>query len=736
MWKAMSRRIHISFLLPLLWICISQRGYCCGGEYPTHNYYMASFVETLEDVGPARPELNTFWTDYTKGKYKEYPTYDVHGLQFYIKGLGDDEMLNYVVDLNCYLDICNEFYTNSWDYPDKEDFEIRDSLILTIQRHSQNYKGNRLKGQYSLLYMRCLMLLRKWDDIKLYWESTGKRLSRSVYRDMMENIYAGALFHTGSIEEPLEIFSRQGDGGSLRCMINKYYNLAGIRRIYSRNPNSSVLPYLLQVYVNNFQETSDNKDIIEPWADDEPEEEQRDVTLELRKESASFCAFVDSVLEAGEVNDPCMWCTAQSLVYYLNGDIAKAKTSIQRAQTLDGSARVKDNCRCANLLIQSSDSCTDRKWLVDEIQWLESKCRDERRDGYCFSNALDRILVQTLSPMLEAHGESNLSLAVLAMYNEMEVQHSKSHHRSPDYDYEMQGESTWNWDYQNEFMVIHFYQQSAASSLSYYEYITGSHDDPLSRYVCSRVYKDKDFFCDFIGTKHLAEARFKEAIPFFEQVSLSYLGKQNISYYMKHRDYHKERWIERQARKDDYEHEGMRKIVFDQNPKLQFCKEILSLQKSYSKHSQSEKGNQIAYKLATLNYQASPKGDCWWLTSYRNSSSPYMLEEWHAGENDFIKSSEVYLRSCLDTKDTELLGKCLFALAYTATDDWLTYPKDDYDQFGSEDLPPVPNPESEKYINLEKLNQYYEQQKTNAPAYMSKCDVLKQFRKMKWLNEY
>ncbi len=734
--RTTSRKIHILFLLLLCWILMPQYGYSCGNEYPTHNYYMASFVETLEDAGPYRPDLDTFWTNYSQGKYKEYPRYDVTGLQVYIKSIGDDEMLSYVRDLNTYLDICDEFYTNSWDYPDKEDYEIRDSLILSVQTHAKNYKGSRLSGQYNLLYMRCLMLLRKWDEVKQYWETTGKRMVRSVYRDMMENIYAGALFHTGSIEEPLEIFSRQGDGGSLRCIINKYYNLAGIRRIYSRNPNSPVLPYLLQVYVNNFQETYDNKDVIDTWDEEKETVEKKDILAELHKESSAFCSFVDSVLEIGQVNDPCMWGTAQSLVYFINGDKDHAKTSIIHAMSLPGSSRVKDNCRCANLLIQSSDSCIDRNWLVGELQWLDSQCQNEQRDGYCYSNALDRILVKTLSPMLQSHGEDNLSLAVLAMYNEMEVQHSTSHHRSPNYDYEMHGESTWNWDYQNEFMVRHFYHQSATSSLSYYEYITSDHNDPLSRYVCSRVYKDKDFFYDFIGTKYLAEARFKDAIPYFEQVSLSYLGKQNISYYMKHRDFHKERWIERQARKDDYEHEGMRKIVFDHNPKLQFCRDILNLQKSYSKYSQSEKGNQIAYKLAILNYQASPKGDCWWLTSYRNSSSPYMLDQWHVGENDFIKSSEVYLRSCLDTEDPELLGKCLYALAYTATDDWLNYPADDSDQVSTEDLPPVPNPLSEKYMNLDKLNEYYEQQKTKAPAYMSKCDVLKQFRKMKWMMEY
>lgn len=726
----MKKPYQIVLFLMLFWLVFSQKSYCCFDVYPTHNYYMVSFAERKIDRNPFQEEIDAFWKNYTQGKYSTYPTYDVTGLKAYIKSLDDNEMLNYVKDLNEYIDICNEFYINRWEYPDKEELAIRDSLITSLQDRSKNYKGARFRGQYHLLYMRCLMLLRKWDEVKNYWQSTGKRLPQSIYRSMMENIYAGALFHTGEMEPAFAIFSRHGDEASIRWSMRKYRGLAGIRTIYSKNPNSPSLLYLLQDFVNNFQETIDqNNETGILGAEDYMEIPNND--------ALQFCVFADSVLENGKVTDPCMWGTSQAMVYHLLNDREKAKSSISRALGYSGSSRSKANCQCVNILIQSSDPDCDLTWLIGELSWLEDQCLKETKSDYCYSNAFDRIMMNSLSPMLRQRGEKNLALAVDGMYNEILTQKSTSHHRSAHYDYEERGESTWNEDYQNEYINFNLYTMSASDCESYYNFITSNHSDPFSQYVCSRVYKDKNFFNDFIGTKYMAEAKFAQAIPYLEKVDLSYLSNLNISYYMQNRDYHKERWLTRQGKKDDYSHEGMRHIAFSKNPRLDYCREILNLQNSFSKNSMSEKGNHIAYQLATLYYQASYKGDCWWLISYKNSSNPFVIEQDHIGENDFIQSTVVYLRSCLDTKDDNLLGKCLYALAYAATDEWLKPEKESEEDYIDEDqMAMIPNPMSEKYARLDALNHYYENHKENAPAYMSKCDVLTQFRKMKWLMDY
>mgnify|MGYP002619880121 CR=1 FL=1 len=726
----MSKSFHILSFMLLFWLAFGEKGRCCRDEYPTHNYYMVSFAERRQDRTPFQKEIDAFWHDYTKGKYDCYPIYDVTGLRAYIKSLDDNEMLTYVKDLNEYLDICNEFFIDRWEYPDKEELAMRDSLISCLQARSKSYKGSRFRAQYHLMYMRCLMLLKKWDEAKSYWLTKGKRLPQSVYRSMMENIYAGALFHTGEMELAFAIFSRQGDDASIRWSMRKYRGLAGIQKIYTNNPNSPSLPYLLQDFVNNVQETIDQEH------DDIPLGSENFMVINA-DDARRFCAIADSVLEEGKVTDPCMWATSQSMVYHLLKDHENAFSSISRALAFNGSARTKANCRCVNILIQSSSPDCDLNWLIGELRWLEAQCKTETSSDYCYSNAFDRIMMNSLSPMLHERGDENLSLAVDGMYNEITTQLSTSHHRSAHYDYEERGESTWNEDYQNEFINTHLYTMSASACEAYYRFITDTHPDAFSQYVCSRVFKDKNFFNDFIGTKYMAEAKFEQAIPYLEQVDLSYLSQLNISYYMQNRDYWQERWLSRQSKKDDYSKEGMHHITFTQNPRLKFCRDVLSLQKSYSKHSMSEKGNLIAYQLATLYYQASYKGDCWWLISYKNSSNPYVIEQDHAGENDFIKSSEVYLRSCLDTKDDKLLGKCLYALAFAATDNWLT-PKDlnENGYFEEDQMEMIPNPMSEKYACLDDLNRYYESHKENAPAYMSKCDVLTKFRKMKWLMDY
>ena len=220
---------------------------------------MISYVDRSSDTDLFGQAINEYWERYTKGHYSEYPTYDISGLKAYLEANEDTEMLEYVNHLNNYLDICSDIRYNGWDYPDKEDLYKRDSVLNAMKTESEQYKGVHLRSQYSLLYARCNMLLGNWRAIKTHWENESRHHPQNVFRDMEENIYAGALYHLGERDAATEIYVRQGDEQSIRWSLRKHRNLAGIKSIYQHHPNSHSLYYLVQDFVNNVQETIDDE---------------------------------------------------------------------------------------------------------------------------------------------------------------------------------------------------------------------------------------------------------------------------------------------------------------------------------------------------------------------------------------------------------------------------------------------------------------------------------------------
>ena len=82
-----------------------------------------------------------------------------------------------------------------------------------------------------------------------------------------------------------------------------------------------------------------------------------------------------------------------------------------------------------------------------------------------------------------------------------------------------------------------------------------------------------------------------------------------------------------------------------------------------------------------------------------------------------------------------VISPSLYALAYIPTSPWAESDTE-YDDEGEYTRYANPDPMSEQYSQLEILNRYYESHKETSPDYISHCDVLRQFRKLKWLLEY
>ena len=109
------------------------------------------------------------------------------------------------------------------------------------------------------IYMRCNMMLGRHHANVTFWEQTASQYIETVYKDMMKNIYAGALYKTGQEDKAGEMFAEMEDYESLMTIYYKKRSYLAISQHYKQNPNSKVLPFLLQDFVNNAQEAEDAK---------------------------------------------------------------------------------------------------------------------------------------------------------------------------------------------------------------------------------------------------------------------------------------------------------------------------------------------------------------------------------------------------------------------------------------------------------------------------------------------
>ena len=240
----------------------------CVAEYSDHNYYMFS-VFNRDQTSPAYLyDIASYWQKYvdkTSSTYLSSSTdlsfyrWNQKYIQKVAQRKKDAEMISYLRRLNDYLDTCEKLNPNVWNYASKQERLLAQQSLTRLNNVTKLYKGTKLKSQYALLRMRTNMMKGFHQQNITYWNAIASRLPKSPWREAMRNIYARALWKTGKHQQALDIYAEQGDMASIRVLARNYRNLAGIQSIYLKNPNSAMLTYLVQDFVNNCQQTIDSR---------------------------------------------------------------------------------------------------------------------------------------------------------------------------------------------------------------------------------------------------------------------------------------------------------------------------------------------------------------------------------------------------------------------------------------------------------------------------------------------
>lgn len=630
----------------------------------------------------------------------------------------DAPMVEYLHALDGYLNVSNKYAFDDWEYPTAQELAQKRAKIKELHDLAARHQSGPLSDRWLLLLMRTNLLSKNYDENIGLWETKGSKVPAGYVKEMMHNIYANALLNKGRKIDAWNIYADQNDNQSLLWSVRKYTNLAGIKDIYNLYPDAPVHKYLLKQYVNTLQEAVDyHYDKLHRQIEDAEQHDDgtfadyvkevygnayAQISDDYMTEIKDFVAFANQVANEGRTDNPCMWETAAALCAYYIGDYAKARGMIDSAMAMKADSDTNCMARRIRMLIYtSSDDISSpefKKFIVGELRWLDS--RIDAGGGMEWKNARDRILNLGLTKNYDERNCKDLALLMAVCRDYVRC----------------------DKDYVTGTMTADIYPHSSDYIKKLYDMLDNPGDDPLRQYVASKIVLSDDFRNDILGTKYLQEGKWAQAIPVLEKVDKAYLEKQPIAFYAARRDYNIPAWQGHQSVGDNNYEEMQKPVHLTRNAKVGFCRDMIRLIAEYDTAAQHEK-ELAALKLAVALYQASRFGQCWYLSQYGFTQ----YETYPVLDSELAGKAIGYLRECSGSSDPGIKAQALFGLAYAAPGPWITF---GYEWNGNEYRDTVSvDKKSQQYAALLQLTDLLKTTPSAATTDISRCDVLKMFRR-------
>ena len=655
----------------------------------TNNPYLFSMYTSNNFKERVQRISNDNWKAYL-GSTEEYFWFQADEVIKAAQQKGDALMVSYVQNLQKYLDCVDieERKQYEWNYPTKEEIAAQKRNLEAVNAYAFGKIKTKLRSQHALLYMRSNMMLGRHHANITFWEQTASKFIDTVYRDMMKNIYAGALYKTGREAEAGELFAEMDDYESLMTLFYKKRSYLAISQHYKQNPNSKVLPFLLQDFVNNAQEAEDAKNgtfggklFI------------RDIN---QQESWQMQQFCEMVVREGKTETPIMWKCAKAWLEFMAGKKKEGLKDINAAMELEGTERMKDNARVLKFYMTASEAKPSNEfdeYLMTELQWLQEM---EKRDPF-FERAMTRLSHQAIIPHYKDKPEQQLALML----------------------------ATNNYEYGNRIDTM-----PVENLEKFYFYTKTPGKSAFDKYLKSHIEQNDSDLIDLIGSKHMRMAQWDKAIQWLKDLPVDYYNQHRTDvylYYSRMRSYEVEPWIKRQWLNSEKAYE--KKLTWYKNIKLDFCKEMQMMESSLNL-LKGKALEQRYYNLAIRYAQASIKGDCWWLL--HNAKSVY--DKTGDNEVDFGQKAAEYLQKAAVSKDRDLKLKALFAMGYRELyigaqkdAETLLWCNSVWDEKVS-DYVTLYQRQAPQFRAFQSLFNLVDDE-PEEPMYISKCDEFLQFRK-------
>ena len=670
--KRLNRFIAISLVLA----CCQSAFACLWIE--THNYYLFHVYDSEEFRTRVDNITRDNWRTYLE-KGQDYYWFNADEVRKFAEGKGDALMVSYVSNLEKYLECASSVMSESWDYPTKEELDKRKQTLIAVRQYAQGKLTSRLRSQHALLFMRCNMLLGNHAENVTFWEQKAVNFIETVYKDMMKNIYAGALLRTGNPDKAGQLFAEMGDWNSLMTQFYEKRSYQAIRAEYLRDANSAVLPFLVQDFVNNAQEAYDQDGFGKLFV--------RNIT---KQEALQMIQLAAQVIKDGKSQVPALWMSAKAWLEFLFYSHQQALTDINQAVVLDGTEWMKTTARVLKFYISVSEKPIDAQfdeYVAGELKWLEQM---QGQDAF-YKNALDRIIHQVLADKYDKNQRPKTAQALLGFLNETDSE----------------------YEYKLDTMEVSLLEQ-------FIDYLNRPDTSPLDRMLTARIEMDPAKMNDLVGTKYLRLCRWAEAIKWLQKVPVSFYNKASYAVYAANRSFRVEPWMKRQWLKSDMEY-SLEEQHMTTSPKLDFAKEMLAMETRLPQ-LKGKDYEQACYDLAARYAQVNFTGDCWFIMRNGKSISDAVRDN----ETDLNKQAVRLLCKAVNTTDKKLKERVLFALsyAYLNPDSWC---KSEWDSDIS-DYRIVALPDSWQYKALATLVDF-ERQNGPASPFVSRCEEYDVFRK-------
>lgn len=601
--------------------------------YPTYNYYLFKILDTqTEDE-----DFLEYWKNYAGGKTPVY-SYDFsYGIDAILSDIEngssskavidaaiqkkDTEMLDYLKDLSTYLNVNQDFY-NQWEYPDENQIKEYREVYEKLLEKAKKYSGQRLKDRYNLMAMRCMFQLEKYPEVEKFWLSDGIKTQDEYCKKQMTGLFAGALYHQKKINAAVNIFLQIKDIQSVKFCLDDKRNLDGIRERYDKDKNDGALVFLVQDFVNMFQENIDSEDYGRPF-------DFRNIDY---ADAQDFITFANQIADKKASKTPVMWKTAAAMLSYYLNDIANAKKYAEQTASLEGTQRMKDVARVVRFFLSTKGekySSSKAAYYLSECLWLDKMAET---DGF-FENAKSRIVYQNLLPQ-----NPNTNFYTLLA--------------STDY------------------TTINILKLNAAELESYLNYITQTKKlDNFEKYLLTKSHVKRDDVIEKLGTRYLGEMNFIKAEDYLSQVPVSYYKESPLRPYMVFRDYTQQRWNVTQDWIDDWGYDDESEL--EENQKIKFCKEIKTLTEVFER-STGDKRYSAAMKLATYLTQASRWGNCWYLLEY----SWGVYEPRSKAQQTYEEKALAYFDEAVKSSDDKTKYEALYGKTWLLWHDYNYYAYD------------------------------------------------------------
>ncbi len=559
-----------------------------------------------------------------------------------------------------------EYMNNPWYY--SYDGDDEHSRLTELKEICQDYKGTRHALRYSLQLIRLYFPVGDYKSCIDLWENRVSKFPQNIVTDMSASYVGGAYSRLGNRDKAIELFTQSQDIGSLISL--KAWNgvestsnytderVKELEYIYNRFPNSPLLSIKLQEYVRNRESFVYN---YEDWKDrgfHDPvlvKTYWKGDSLMADAEQAFYDELKRFAQEASRSNN-ChqkgMWNYALSYLYFLDGDLNKGLSYLNRAEHSEATPFIKESIKAFRFLLnaqQASNSGTYLNKLQRELIWLDEQMKIDVKlnpdNDWQYNNKLNwrvcywqdvarKVLLGVVCPKMKQAGNHTLSIQ-LANYASNRIYQLAPLYKAYHYGYDDPDDKdsydvilpfdeyrkSWSgrnyFDYQSQFFEF-VYNSNADDAAKYAQRIKNPASE-LDKFLNERSYVDIDYIYDIVGTLYLREMNYEKATDWLSKVSSDYQQRMNIA---------KEGYF----KLDPFRFQSDKKhFISDSNDyKLRFAQEMAQLDKMINSDAELNRKaeSKIRYAIGLRN----SFGRCWYLTTYGYNMG-WRCGKWHTSSD-------------------------------------------------------------------------------------------------------